>query len=123
MPTRKTKIPGARPWILVVDPSADSRLASVDPLIDEGYDLVATGSIDSACALVSTARPVVVLVNLSAFSVASLTRLGQALSARSKVRILGMISHHTAGGPPVRRVVRLPGWHALTYGLQPLRPN
>jgi hypothetical protein len=106
-----------------VDPAAEAPLAAVDPLVEEGYDLVATGSMDTACALVSTGRPQLVLVNLSAFSVAALIRLGQALSSRRKVRILGMVSHHTAGGPPVSRVVRLPGWHTLAHGLQSPRPN
>jgi PleD family two-component response regulator len=123
MSTHRTKTHAARRWILVVDPAVESRLAAVDPLVEEGYDLVATGSMDAACALVSTGRPDLVLVNLSAFSVASLTRLGQALSSRGNVRILGLVSHHTAGGPPVSRVVRLPDSHALIYGLQSPRPN
>jgi hypothetical protein len=106
-----------------VDPSAESRLASVDPLVEEGYDLLATSSIDAACALISTGRPMLVLVNLSVFSVASLSRLGQALSVRPNVRILAMVSQHTAGAPTTGRVVRLTDWQALIYGLQSPRPN
>jgi len=109
--------------ILILDTSAESRDAAVRQLWDEGYELTATDSLDAACAMVWAGHPHLVLINLSAFPVLSLCKLGRALSLRRNIRVLGIVSQFMAGAPPVAQVIRLPHGDALTFGFQYSRPN
>jgi CheY-like chemotaxis protein len=124
MPTRKRPRRSQRQRrILIVDPSVESRDAAVGQLVAEGYELFATDSMDAACALVWAGQPEVVLVNLSAFPVMSLCKLGRALSNRRNIRVLGIVWQFLANASPVSRVLRLPPGEALTFGFQFSHPN
>jgi hypothetical protein len=92
-------------------------------LVEEGYELIATDSMDTACAIVLVGQPELVLINLSVFPVESLGRLGRVLSFRHRIRVLGVVSQFTADAPPATRVVRLPRGEALTFGFQRSHPN
>lgn len=109
--------------ILIVDAAAESREAAIAQLVDEGYELIATGSVDAACALVWAGQPELVLINLSVFSVESLDQLGRALSLRSRIRVVGIVSQFTTDAPPATWVVRLPRGEALTFGFEFSHPN
>jgi hypothetical protein len=122
--TRKRKRRSSRRRrLLIVDASVESREASTAQLLGEGYDLIATDSMDAACALVCAGQPELVLINLSVFPAKSLGRLGQVLSLRRHIRVLGVVWQFTADGPPATRVVRLPHGEALTSGFQFSHPN
>jgi PleD family two-component response regulator len=119
MPTRgRRRRSSPRRRILIVDTSAESRDAAVRQLWEEGYELTATDSLDAACAIVGEGQPHLVLINLSAFPVLSLCKLGRALSFRRNIRVLGIVSQFIAGAPPRVQVVRLPRGDALTFGFQ-----
>jgi CheY-like chemotaxis protein len=120
---RQRRRSSGRRRILVVDTAVESRDAAVRQLWGEGYELTATGSMDAACAIVWAGQPELVLINLSAFPVLSLCKLGRALSHRRNIRVLGLVSQFTADVAPITRVVRLPCGDALTFGFQFSHPN
>lgn len=122
MPTQRRRS-SRRKRILVVDTVVESRDAAVRQLWREGYELTATDSMDAACAIVWAGQPELVLINLSAFPVLSLCKLGRALSHRRNIRVLGLVSQFRADGMPTTRVVRLPRGDALTFGFQFSHPN
>jgi len=109
--------------LLIVDASVESREAAMAQLLGEGYELIATDSVDAACALVWAGQPELVLINLSVFPVESLDKLGRALSLRRGIRVVGIVSQFTTDAPPATWVVRLPRGEALTFGFQFSHPN
>jgi DNA-binding response OmpR family regulator len=111
------------PRLLIVDTARESRDAVVEQLVDEGYELFATGSLDVACALALAGQMEVILIHLSAFPARSLGKLGRALAHRRRIRVLGLVSQFMGGASMVTRVLRLPRAEALTFGFQSSHPN
>lgn len=86
---------GRRPVVnrvVVVEPSKHIGARIVDLLISSGYAASSTTSIDVAAALVRTQSIDVVLINLSEYSSACLSRLAQALESRCDVHLVATLS-------------------------------
>jgi hypothetical protein len=80
----------ARPRTIVVDTAVEVREEIVRQLAADGYQSIATASMDVVCTLVQTGQVDLVLINLSAFPADALRRLGLALAARRQVRLYAM---------------------------------